>query len=173
MADEDQTAEGDEGTKKKIPLWVFLLIGGQVVLVGGLIVAFMFLMGGSEPEPEEPTEAEQRVNPDSVENIDDLVGPVFALDPFIVNLINDGRSPRYLKMEVVFELESEEVRSEVEARVHQIRDELTMLASNKRVNDVRTADGKRILKDEIFTRVNQILVTGRIKGVLLPDFVIQ
>ena len=50
MADEaevqaDGGAEGGEGNKRKIPLWVIILIAGQLVVVVGLIVAFTVLSG--------------------------------------------------------------------------------------------------------------------------------
>lgn len=101
------------------------------------------------------------------------VGPQFELEPFIVNLIDDGRGPRYLKVDIKFELENEGIKDEITSRLSQIRDEMLTLLSSKRQTDVETTDGKRILKDEIFTRVNKVLVTGRVKRVYFTEFVIQ
>lgn len=176
---EEEVAEGEEaaaeGGKKKIPLWLIILIPSQVVLIGGLVVVFLLLSGGEKPAevPTEPTVAEQKVDPTKIKDASALIGPSFDLEPFVVNLIDDGRGPRYLKTEMKFELESEEVRPEVEGRLSQIRDEILMLLTAKRVTDVESPDGKRILKDEIFTRVNKVLVTGRIKRVYFTEFVIQ
>jgi flagellar FliL protein len=176
MAEDEEVAETneEEGGKKKIPLWVFILIGGQLVVVAGLVAAFLIMSGGkSEPVEVEPTEAEQRADPSKVRDPATLIGPQFPLSPFVVNLLDDGRGPRFLQLELTFELENEEVRPELEGRVRQVRDELLMLLSAKRITDVETPDGKRILKDEIFTRINKILVTGRIRRVYFTDFVIQ
>lgn len=178
MAEEDEAVEegGEEegGSKRKIPLWLIILIPSQLLIVVGLIVAFLMIGGGGKPEEEAgPSVEEQKVDPSKVKSVDSLIGPQFELDPFVVNLIDDGRGPRYLKTEVRFELESEEVRPELEGRIAQIRDEVLMLLTSKRITDVESSDGKRILKDEIFTRVNKILVTGRIKRVYFTEFVIQ
>jgi len=176
MADEEtaEEAETEGGEKKKIPLWVIILIGGQLVVVAGLIVAFLIMSGKkNEGEKVAPTAAEQKVDPGKLKDASGLIGPEFKLDSFIVNLIDDGRGPRYLKTEIEFELESPDVETELKGRLSQIRDEILMLLTSKRVTDVETADGKRILKDEIFTRVNKILVTGRIKRVYFTEFVIQ
>lgn len=162
-----------EGGRKKIPLWVFILVGVQVVLFGGFIAAFLLLSGSDREASDGPSVAEQRVDPTKVKDPSSLIGPAYSLEPFIVNLIDDGRGPRYLKVEIKFELEAEDVRPELEGRLSQIRDELLMLLSSKRFTDVETSDGKRILKDEIFTRVNKVLVTGRIKRVYFTEFVIQ
>lgn len=176
MAEEEEVTEAteEEGGKKKIPLWVLILIGGQLVVVAGLVAAFLIMSGGGGEEAEvAPTEAEQRADPSRVRDPATLIGPQFPLEPFVVNLLDDGRGPRFLQLEVSFELENEEVKPELEGRVRQVRDELLMLLSAKRVTDVETPDGKRILKDEIFTRINKILVTGRIRRVYFTDFVIQ
>lgn len=178
MAEEEEEAteagsEEEGSSKKKIPLWLIILIPSQLVLIGGLVAVFLVLSGGDEPPPAEPTAAEQKVEPKAVTDVSTLIGPQFELEPFVVNLIDDGRGPRYLKTEIQFELEDEAVRVEVDGRLSQIRDEILMLLTSKRVTDVETPDGKRILKDEIFTRVNKILVTGRIKQVYFNEFVIQ
>lgn len=182
MAEEEATpaeAETEEGGKKKIPLWIFIAIGAQVLIVGGLVAVLLLFMGGDSGSAEaedpnaEPTAAEQRVDPSKVKDPTTLIGPQFDLAPFMVNLIDDDRGPRYLKVQVKFELESEEVLPELEGRLAQVRDELVMLFSSKRSTDVETSDGKRILKDEIFTRVNKILVTGRLKRVYFTEFLIQ
>lgn len=173
VATED-AAEGSEGTKKKIPLWLIILIPAQLVILGAAIVGFLVI--GKEESAQEnrpPSEAEQKADPSKVKDPSSLIGPQFELEPFIANLIDDGRGPRYLKTEIGFELESDEVKPELEGRIPQIRDEILMLLTSKRVSDVESGDGKRILKDEMFTRVNKILVTGRIKRVYFTEFVIQ
>ncbi|MDB5038154.1 MAG: fliL [Bacteriovoracaceae bacterium] len=162
------------GGKKKLPLWVIILIASQVVLVGVALVVFKMMNSASHAEKEAPpTAAEQKVDPEKVKDPKTLMGPSYDLAPFIVNLIDDGRGARYLKIEIKLELETDAVKGEIESRLPQIRDELLVLLSSKRQTDVETSDGKRILKDEIFTRANKILVTGRIKRVYFTEFVVQ
>ena len=176
MAEEaaQENPNPEEGGKKKLPLWVVILIASQVVLVGAVIVIFkMRTSTHVEEDAVEPTQAEQKVDPEKVTDPSTLAGPQKKLDPFIVNLIDDGRGPRYLKIEIQFEVESDAVIAEIDSRISQIRDELLILLSSKRQTDVETTDGKRILKDEIFTRVNKVLVTGRIKRVFFTEFVVQ
>lgn len=174
-ADKEEPGAGEEeGGKKKIPLWVIILIASQVVLVAAALVVFKMMSSASHAEKEAPpTAAEQKVEPGKVTDPKTLMGPSYDLAGFIVNLIDDGRGARYLKLEIKFELETEAVKAEIETRLPQIRDELLILLSSKRQTDVETSDGKRILKDEIFTRVNKVLVTGRIKRVYFTEFVVQ
>ena len=171
----EETAGDDGAPKKKLPLWVIILIASQVVVLGGAIVAFKMMTSSKHEEKEEtaPTEAEHKVDPSKVTDSKTLVGPQYDMAPFIINLIDDGRGPRYLRVEIKLELENEALKSELETRLAQVRDEMLTLMSSKRQTDIETSDGKRILKDEIFTRVNKLLVTGRIKRVYFTEFVIQ
>jgi flagellar FliL protein len=177
MADKAEKEEGavDEGGgKKKIPLWLIIFLASQVVIVIAATIVLKMMSSHSASDKEAgPSVAEQKVDPTKVTDPKTLMGPQYELQPFIVNLIDDGRGPRYLKVEIKFELEAEGVKGELDSRISQIRDELLTLLSSKRQTDVETSDGKRILKDEIFTRVNKILVTGRIKRVYFTEFNVQ
>jgi flagellar FliL protein len=186
MAEEaEQQAEGaEEAPKKKIPMWLIILIASQVVLIGVAVVVLKMLSGAkpAEDQAAAPAVAEQRVDPQSIKDPTQLTGPQYELTPFVVNLIDDGRGPRFLKIQIFFELEvppglkpGEEppVKIELDSRKNQIRDELLMLLTSKRQTDIESSDGKRILRDEIFTRINKLLVTGTIRRVLFTDFVVQ
>jgi len=205
MAQEAEKEGGgeEETPKKKFPLWVIILIASQVVLVIVAIVVLKMLSGQKvEEKVEEPSRAEEKVNPEKMKDPKAFGGPQYKVQPFIVNLIDDGRGPKFLKLEMNFELEtppgykpsepasggggghghgggsaaSEEslpVKAELDSRTNQIRDEILMLLTSKRQTDIETSDGKRILRDEIFTRVNKILVTGAIRRVFFTEFVIQ
>ena len=179
MADEDDSGanEGGEdgGGKRRIPIWVIALIGSQVVLVVAALVVFQMMSSSMEPEdsPDETASpGEQEVDPETG-SVEDLVGPQYELDPFIVNLLDDGGGARYLKVDIRFELEEEDVAQELDSRLHQVRHELLILLSSKRQADIETAEGKRILRDEIYSLVNKLLVTGAIDRVYFTDFVIQ
>lgn len=200
-AEKKDEAGAEEGAeKKKLPLWVIILIASQVVLVVVAVVVFKMMSGGAAKEEHEDVVAEETAAPahdagkagghgeaagghggggehgKAAEKVSDskaMAGPQKKLDAFIVNLIDDGRGPRYLKVEMSFELEDASVESEIDSRISQIRDELLILLSSKRQTDIETTDGKRILKDEIFTRVNKVLATGRIKRIFFNEFVIQ
>jgi len=187
-AEQDKATEtpgADEAPKKKIPIWVIILIASQVVLVGVAVVVLKMMSGAKhveEAKHEEPTEAEQKVDPSKIKDPKTVAGPQYKLQPFIVNLIDDGRGPRFLKVEINFELEvppgskpetEPPVKAELDSRANQVRDELLMLLTSKRQTDIESSDGKRILRDEIFTRINKILVTGSIRKVFFTEFVVQ
>jgi len=186
--DKQAEAGADEAPKKKIPLWMIILIASQVLIVVVALVVFKMLSSQKAVEEEEaaaeatPTQAEQKVDLSKVKDPAALTGPQYKLDSFIVNLIDDGRGPKFLKIQIYFELEmppgykpgdEPPVKAELDSRQNQVRDELLLLLTSKRQTDIDSSDGKRILRDEIFTRINKILVTGAIRRVFFTDFVIQ
>nr|CRH07438.1 putative flagellar basal body associated protein FliL [Candidatus Magnetococcus massalia] len=166
MAEEtEQTEEGGGGGLVKTLIMVVpaLLIG----LGGG------YFLGGMMTE-KEVTE-QQTAQPEEVEKPQDIhamVGDVFKLEPFIVNL-NEARGNRYLKATVQLELDSEELRPEMERRQPQLRDVILSLLASKSAKELMDAEGKFRLREEILSRVNAVLLNGNVKRIYFTQFVIQ
>jgi flagellar FliL protein len=94
------------------------------------------------------------------------------MQPFIVNLV-DPSGKRYLKATLSLELDRAEVKSEIETKTVKIRDAVLVLLSSKSFGDISTPEGKRRLREEIVTRINTFLTTGRVTGVYFTEFVVQ
>ena len=109
-------------------------------------------------------EAEAEKKPD--------VGALLPLDPFIANLADeDGK--RYLKATVQLEFFDRKVPEEVNARLPQMRDLLLTLFTSKLFAEIRTPEGKALLRDEIINRVNRSLRKDVVKAVYFTDFIVQ
>ena len=97
---------------------------------------------------------------------------MLALDPFIVNLVGEDAT-RYLKVKIELETESPALRSELEARLPQVRDGVISVLSARDVVDVTSFEGKALLKQDLQERLNGLLRRGRIESVLFTEFVVQ
>lgn len=165
MAEENQEQQEKQGGKKKllIILLVLLLLGG-----GGGFAAYKFLLSDKSKD-EEKNKAEEIVKEtQSIEQI----GIMYDLGSFVVNL-SDKDADRYLKINIVLEIENEQVRIELEKRLPQIKDAITTLLITKTSEELKTAEGMELLKEEIIKRVNAILPLGGVKNVYFTEFVIQ
>ena len=100
------------------------------------------------------------------------IGPMYPMDQFIVNLYNEGSS-RYLKTTINFELSSEELSAEMDKKKPLIRDIVIKTLSAKTYEEISTIKGKENLKDEIVSKVNQVLTDGQVNNLFFTDFVIQ
>ncbi len=169
MAEENKEVNNEEekkGGKKK--LLIFLLIFLIIAGAGGF-AAYKFLLSGKQEENSEEKKAEQVVK--EVNAVEQL-GIMYDLGTFVVNLA-DKDADRYLKITIVLELESDQVRMEVEKRLPQIKDAITTLLLTKTSEEIKTAEGMELLKEEIIKRVNAILPLGGVKNVYFTEFVIQ
>ncbi len=167
--DKEIPEEGDgkeKGKKSKGKLILilslsFLLLGG-----GGFAVYKLVL---DKPQAAEVEKTEKKSGKQDLEKI---VGTMVPLDTFLVN-IDDGKETRFLKTTLTLELENEDLQEEITKRMPQIRDTILLLLSSKHFSDIRSFDGKYILREEILDQLNGILVTGRIKNVYFTEFVVQ
>jgi flagellar basal body-associated protein FliL len=99
-------------------------------------------------------------------------GPVVTLDPFVVNLRDEGSS-RYLKTSFEVELDKAETLPELEAQKRAVRDTVLRYLSNLTVADTLGEEAKDKITAGIMARINKELGEGKAKKLYFTDFVIQ
>ena len=99
-------------------------------------------------------------------------GTLEPMDPFIANLADeDGR--RYLKATMQVEFYDAIAPPEFHRRLPQARDMLLTLLSSKTFADVRSPQGKAVLREEIVNRLNTVLNEDAVKAVYFTEFIVQ
>jgi flagellar protein FliL len=149
----------------------------SIIIIAGVMFVFMALVGGgfymmwvkiaSLMPPEEVIEEVVEEEEEEV-----VIGEMFPLDPFVVNLA-DGSGKRYLRATVQLELAPEQVVETYDQRLPQIRDVVLTILSTKGFEDIRTVDGKMSLRTEIITRLNELFNNESVVNIYFTDFVIQ
>lgn len=168
-----------QGSKKrsKLPL----LVSALVLVAGGAAAAWYLgvLPGGAgKAEHAEATAAVEEHGDEGAHGGghggkgEKGLGPILPLETFIANLADEGGS-RYLKATFQIEFLGAGVPGDVNGRLPQIRDLLLTLLSSKTFDDVRTAEGKQQLREEIIARVNQVLDRDAVKAVYFTEFIVQ
>jgi flagellar FliL protein len=100
------------------------------------------------------------------------LGPLYKMNTFIVNLAGDSGS-RYLKATMQLEMSGQEMEDELDGRTPQVRDLVLTLLSSKTFGDISTSAGKFALREEVVSRVNEILTAGEVRQVYFTEFVVQ
>jgi len=177
MAEEEtaQEATNEESPKKsKKPLLLILLVVIVVVLGGGGFYAWRFVLGAptNVNELRKSISGKNTKKPQEPKEKKVTMGPIQALEPFIVNLSGD-QGERYLKVAMNIELSNEDVVEEVTKRIPQLRDSIIILLSSKKFNEISQFEGKKELKRALLTRINSFLVKGKAKSVYFTEFVVQ
>ena len=199
MAEREETATPQEteeapvrGGKTKI--FIFAAIG--VVLVLGGAGLGVLLDGGSKKEAPEASEvanawgsngAASKTREASLEKFEVIeetahdaeevaepepIGPSYQLETFIVNITDRDRD-RYLKIKAELELSNDRVAKELDSRTPHIRDLVISLLGSQSFEEVRSIEGKDILREEILQRINAVLTTGKARRIFFTEFVVQ
>ena len=176
MAEEDDILDDEEGAGGKKPIGMIIgIIVGLLVLGGGGYYAYINFFQ-EKPVEEKPAEGEEGKEEEGKEEApaeeDLLLGVMFPMDPFVVNLAG-SEGKRFLKVTIFLELSTPEVHLELKENIQKVTDSILILLSSKAFEDVYTVQGKFKLKDEITTRVNRFLVVGHIKEAYFTEFIIQ
>jgi len=99
-------------------------------------------------------------------------GHIYSMDPFIVNLADQGR-PRYLKIRMSIESQEMKVNEEYEKRLPQLRDTILTVLSSKSYGEISDSEGKKKLREEIILKLNQLLRGFQVKTIYFTEFMIQ
>ncbi|MEW6258631.1 MAG: flagellar basal body-associated FliL family protein [Thermodesulfobacteriota bacterium] len=100
------------------------------------------------------------------------IGPLFALESFIVNLADPG-GKRYLRVTMQLELKDTKVHEQVTQRLPHVRDCILTVLPTRKVDDLQTVDGKTGLRNELIAKLNELLGAGAVTKIYFTEFVIQ
>ncbi|MCA9674401.1 MAG: flagellar basal body-associated FliL family protein [Kofleriaceae bacterium] len=99
-------------------------------------------------------------------------GPVVALDPFVINLRDEGVS-RYLKVSFELELSNHDAVVELDRAKRVVRDDLLRYLSGLAVADTLGEDAKQHIQDAVVARLDHALGEGRVRRLFFTEFVVQ
>lgn len=154
---------------------LIIFIGVMVVLMlslGGGLFMMWNKLSAMETKAESETEDGETVEQDAPIPVEELLGPIFPLDTFIVNLADKG-GKRYLRITLDLELDGEELEAEVSKRLPQVRDSILTILPTKTFEDISSAKGKIALRDQMLTRINGLLAHGQVTNIYFKEFVVQ
>ncbi len=154
---------------------LIILIGVVMVLMlglGGGLFMMWNKLSAMETRSQSAAENAEQGDQDSSVPVEKLLGPIFPLDTFIVNLADEGGN-RYLRMTIDLELDSEELESEVKKRLPQVRDSILTILPTKRFEDISSAKGKTALRDQMLERINGLVAYGKVTNIYFKEFVVQ
>lgn len=147
-----------------------IIIVGSAALVFLLVIGAGFFILWSKISSITPGE---EVAPDvTVQEEENVLGPMLSLETMIVNLADDG-GKRYLRVTMALELSGPEAMSSINMRLPQIRDTILMILPTKTYKDVSTTGGKVALRNELMGAVNQLINKGRVSNIYFTEFVVQ
>ncbi len=170
--DEEEVVEKKSGGNMVLIIVIVLLV---LLLVGGGLAAYFLLSGSNEAAvdataPQTKTMPTKRITKRSTDYL--TIGPMYPMSQFIVNLLSENGT-RFLKTTIDLEMDKPELSAELDKKKPLIRDIIIRVLSSKTFEEVSTMKGKSRLKDEIVSKINDVLADGQIKNIFFTDFVVQ
>lgn len=95
------------------------------------------------------------------------------LPDLIVNLHSDSKRPRFLKLRVALEVDSEAAGEGVKTLTPRVMDSFQMYLRALSVDEVQGSVGLQKLKEEMMARVNLAIEPHRIRDVLFKEMLVQ
>lgn len=170
MADEEKQEEAQEQKKSGLPDKLKILFSTKniIMVAVGLIVitiaAYFLVTKVFHPLTTKKTAKK--------ESAQEEIKTVYMLEPIIVNIAGTNGT-RYLKVTVGLELNDSLLQNEIEKRNPHILDILIRVFSSRGLDEVSEPRGRDGIRREILSRLNDILVSGRLINVYFTEFVIQ
>jgi flagellar FliL protein len=162
---------GEEMSKKTLIFiaggaFLFLaIVGGGFYMLWIQITKIQTMApGAAQQEIVQPPKEKEKEKP--------VIGAVFPLDTFIVNL-SDENFNHYLRITMHLELNDVKLTDELQKRLPQIRDIMFNILPVKKFKEIQGVEGKKALRDEIMASVNKLLVTGAVINIYFVEFVVQ
>ncbi len=160
-------------SKKSILKWLILVILLAVLGAGGFFAYQHFFIDKSAPQDSAaPGEKAGSQGENLAEDKKNQRSQMFSMPSFVVNLA-DPLGRRYLKMSLELEVRDETALEATEKAMPRIKDALLLLLSSKSYEDLSSMEDKIALKNEILSRLVQIVGTGTISNVYFTEFIIQ
>lgn len=178
-----------------------VMIGGGVgalVVVALLFFVFVGMPGGGEvPEDGEAGADGETAHEEAAEGegeafipfrIPGRLGPYLTLEDRVFTLVSPPDAPRYVKLQVVLEFETEDEEwfhltgEALEEELEEIREELpvylledavTSVVSSKTIADISSPQGKDELREELHAVVTALLPEQHLGRVMFTNFITQ
>ncbi len=173
MAKENERAEASSGGgRKKLILLIIVGLALVGLSIGGTLLALQMLAPQSAPTEMAGVEAE--IEPEEPARNPAIYYPLKP--PIIVNFQARGRQ-RFLQAELTLMARDNDVVEAIELHMPMIRNALVLLFGGQVYEELQTAEGKELLRQEALTEVQRLLAQeiGKpgIEQVLFTNFVMQ
>ena len=170
--DEEVVVEGKKPGGSMVLIIIIALL--VLLLVGGGAAAFLLLSSDDQASSQPMQSQQMQKSSGSTKRSTNLltIGPMYPMNQYIVNLLSESGS-RYLKVTLDVELSGEELAPEMDRKKSLVRDIIIRTLSAKTFEEVSTLKGKDRLKDEIVSKINEVLSDGQVRNIFFTDFVVQ
>ena len=175
MVEDDENAiELDDSGKKSGKGKLILIIVLVIVFLSGSTIGALYFTGALGGGDSKKSDAGE-----TAEQVEEVLGPVtyFELKPeFVVNFEGEQKA-NFLQVDIQLMTRNSDVLSVLKEHAPLIRNNILLLLSGQKYNELRTLDGKEKMRAEVLAGVQQIVeaeigIPG-VEAVFFTSFIMQ
>jgi len=182
--EEEEETTGEATPKKSLSTRakVSIIAGGALALILAIGTPILILSLRDQPKEEQQYLGEQAAVEaeyqklqmegyldDDLSDGEELIGAIFPLETFVVNLKGGG----YLRTQIQLEFHRRDIPHRFYSRLVPMRDGMITLLASRTRDEVSTEEGRDQLKRDVQELVNRMLRRAEVKEVYFTQFVIQ
>lgn len=158
---EETKAEVQPQKKGKKQFLIFIILGFLIIGVASAGVFFILGKKGEEGKASQAKKAKEQAQ-------------AFYLDlePIIVNLL-DPTGKRYLQIRLTLEIPDQKVEEIIKKKEAVIKDTIITVLSGKTIEEVIVPEAKDKIKQELLTRVNEVLGEELITNIYITQYIVE
>ncbi|MCP4145480.1 MAG: flagellar basal body-associated FliL family protein [bacterium] len=164
--EEDQIPEEAPVAKKGILDNKLVLFG--IIIVLQLVMAIVLIEFVVSPKLQATAEEIPESTQEMVQE-----GVLVDLEEMVITLNDRATTPGFLRINVNLEVTDQKVADSATEKLPKLRDAVILTLSGRSSQEMRSIQGKEIVKSEIFKKMQNILPTESLMGVYFSDLVIQ
>ena len=155
---------------------LFIAIGVAVLLIGSLGASF-YMMFNKMSQLESvvqtvlPKEDEDGGTEGEKGQSGHVIGQIYELDPFVVNLADE--KARYIRLSMSLEYGEKDKRESIEERLPQVKDAILTFIPTKTSEELQHIDGKKDLRSTLLSQFNSFFGEEVFTNIYFTEFVIQ
>lgn len=169
--EELEEAEEEKGLQKGLQKkYIFIIPVALVFLIVAVLLAwFLFFVGKPTKERIEKADITETVKEETP--LPEVI--LFSFEPFFIPLSGSGKEKDFLKFKISAELDSPELKREMNFKLPTLRNSITEMVMGKSKDYFKGPEGKEKIKKEMLKMLNFRLKSGKIKEIYFSQFMIQ
>lgn len=158
----EETKEEVQPQKKgKKKLLIFIILGFLII---GIASAGVFFILGKKGEEDKAAHGKKAKEHTQVFYVD--------FEPIIVNLL-DPTGKRYLQVRLTLEIPNQKLEEEIRKKEAVIKDTIITVLSGKTVEEVIVPEAKDKIKQELLTKINEVLGEEVVTNIYITQYIVE
>ncbi|MCP3927308.1 MAG: hypothetical protein GY714_32525 [Desulfobacterales bacterium] len=143
-----------------------------IIVIVFLLLFFCMIFISLFSDDEEEKKTLEDTGFEKIEVFETKYKKIIYYDQLTIDL-SDSDPKRFLVLKIAIEVGSGKIKEDMQGRVDEVNEAILILLEQKSFYDLRTVDGKLLLKKELIKKFNDIFGTGKVRNIYFNKFIMH